>query len=174
MKKIMATFLATVFIISLVGCFNNRQQTTMNSESNANTPESSSRLDESDSKNITREDNMTPITIKIGNKSLSAMLYDNESARTILKQMPFTLNMDDYGAQEKVAELTFDIPSEQTITLATINEGDIYLWSGSSLVLFYTTFSNSYSYVPIGYITDISELKEILENGTVVVTFEVQ
>jgi len=88
--------------------------------------------------------------------------------------MPFTLKMDDYGSQDKVTRLTFDLPTALTQTTASINIGDIYLWSGNNLVLFYTTFSNSYSYVPVGYITDASELRNALGSGSVEVTFSVQ
>lgn len=116
-------------------------------------------------------DTMPTINIQVGNKNFTATFYDNESARTIVKQMPFTLEMDDFSSQEKVTDLSFDLPSAQTQTPAKINAGDIYLWSGNNLVLFYTTFSNSYSYVPVGHIDDVTGLKDALGSGSVHVTF---
>lgn len=82
--------------------------------------------------------------------------------------------MDDYASQEKVTDLTFALPSAQTQTPARINAGELYLWSGNSLVLFYTSFSNSYSYVPIGAITDTAGLTDALGSGSIEVTFSVQ
>ncbi|WP_310602321.1 cyclophilin-like fold protein [Anaerosporobacter sp.] len=51
---------------------------------------------------------------------------------------------------------------------------DIYLWSDSSLVLFYTSFSNSYNYVPIGYIVDVTELTDALGSGSVSIEFKAE
>ena len=116
---------------------------------------------------------MPSVTIQVGSKTFTAAMYDNASARTIVQQMPFTLEMDDYASQEKVTGLTFPLPSASTEVPATINAGDIYLWSGNNLVLFYTTFSNSYSYVPVGYIEDVTGLKDALGDGSVVVAFRI-
>lgn len=75
------------------------------------------------------------------------------------------------ASQEKVTDLTFALPSAVTETPATINAGDIYIWSDNNLVLFYTTFSNSYSYVPVGYIEDVTGLRDALGRGSAEVTF---
>lgn len=116
-------------------------------------------------------DGMPGVNIQVGGKTFTATFYDNDSARAVIAQMPFTLEMDDFSSQEKVAALTFDLPSARTEVPATINAGDIYLWSGNSLVLFYTTVSNSYSYVPIGSITDTSGFTDALGRGSATVSF---
>jgi len=120
-------------------------------------------------------DTMININITVGTQVFAAKFYDNESARTIVSRMPLTLEMDDYASQEKVAGLPFVLPfvrpSASAETPATINTGDIYLWSGNSLVLFYTTFSNSYSYVPVGYIVDVAGLTDAVGRGSVTVVF---
>ena len=47
-------------------------------------------------------------------------------------------------------------------------------WSSNTLVLFYNTYSNSHGgYVKLGYIEDISGLKEALGKANVQVTFEI-
>ncbi len=123
--------------------------------------------------NAQEGDRMPSVTIQVGSKTFTAAMYGNASVRTIVQQMPFTLEMDDYASQEKVTGLTFPLPSASTEVPATINAGDIYLWSGNNLVLFYTTFSNSYSYVPVGYIEDVTGLKDALGDGSVVVAFRI-
>lgn len=128
----------------------------------------------SDSGNATVDENgMIRINISVGSEVFAAEFYDNESARAIVSEMPFTLEMDDYASQEKVTGLTFALPSTSTETPATINAGDIYLWSGNNLVLFYTSFANSYSYVPIGYVVDTTGLVNALGTENVSVAFEV-
>ncbi len=111
------------------------------------------------------------VNMKIGDTIFTAEFYDNDSARAINANMPFTLQMGDYAGQEKVVGLSFDLPRASTETPSAIHAGEIYLWSGNSLVLFFTTFSNSYSYVPVGKITDTSGLKAALGTGSVEITF---
>ena len=53
----------------------------------------------------------------------------------------------------------------------TINAGDLYLWSDDNPVLFHTTFSNAYSYVPIEMIDDVTGLTDALGARSVEVTF---
>lgn len=121
------------------------------------------------------EKDMSKIHITVEDKVFTATFHDNNSARTIAEQMPFTLNMNDYASQEKVARLSFDLPSTPTIQPSKIHTGDLYLWSGDSLVLFYTAFSNSYSgYVPIGSIDDATGLANALGNGSISVAFRLQ
>lgn len=116
-------------------------------------------------------DGMIDVNITVGSQVLSTKFYNNESAQAIIEEMPFALEMGDYTSQEKVASLNIALPSSSTETPDTINAGEIYLWSGNSLVLFYTTFPNSYSYVPIGYIEDVEGLVQVLGSGNVEVTF---
>ncbi|HCX62883.1 MAG TPA: hypothetical protein DHU59_10645 [Clostridiales bacterium] len=110
---------------------------------------------------------MQTVNIHAGDKNFTVVMYDNDSAHTIAQEMPFTLNMDDFASQEKVTKLSFDLPSTSTVVPAAINAGDIYLWSGNNLVLFYTTFSNSYSYVPIGYITEWTDCYRRIGNTSI-------
>lgn len=120
-----------------------------------------------------RRTGATMVNITVGDRVFSAVFHDNDSAHALVDQMPFALDMDDYAGQEKVAGVPYNLPSASTLTPATIHTGDLYLWSGNSLVLFYTTFANSYSYVPVGYIADTAGLIEALGAGSATVTFSV-
>lgn len=85
--------------------------------------------------------------------------------------MPVTLHMDDYAGQEKVTRVPYDFPSTATKEPATICSGEIHLWSGNSLVLFYTTFSKSYDgYVRIGHIENPVGLVNALGNDSIAIT----
>lgn len=174
MNRLLLITLPFLFMIALAGCSGNSVANTSASEPPVSTAEPSFASAESitpDKPEVGAA--MLYINIKAGNKQFTATLYDNESARTIVKEMPFTLEMEDFASQEKIAGLSFALPAAQTEIPATIKAGDLYLWSGNELVLFYTTFSNSYSYVPVGYIEDVTGLQHALGNDKVTLTFSV-
>ena len=172
-KKVLIILLSILCLFVLAGCSGDSSPNTPPSEPPVNSGEPLTPPEEERPEQPKEGDVMPTINIQVGNKTFAATLYDNESARRILEEMPFTLNMDDFAGQEKVTDLTFDLPSAQRDVPATINAGDIYLWSGNNLVLFYTTFSNTYSYVPIGYITDVTGLTDALGSGSVEITFSI-
>lgn len=132
---------------------------------------------ESNSKNKNDDDKdkkMINAKIVIGNKVFHAKLFDNESTQALVSKLPMTVNMTELNGREKYYRLSEKLPAKSTEAPATIHAGEIMCWSSYSLVLFYNTFSNSYGdYVRLGYIEDISELKEALGKGDVQVTFEV-
>lgn len=192
MKKILSLALALLLLCLVTACSNNQNSEdiappteqnaeTLDNPAESNTPSedttdnSSALVTESPAVEPAQTENEVghTVNVKVGDSSFTAILYDNESARTIIEQMPFSLDMGDYAGQEKVTGLPFDLPDAPAEKPDIINVGDIYLWSGNSLVLFYTPFSNSYSYVPVGYIEDTAGLTEALGGGRVQVFFSV-
>lgn len=116
---------------------------------------------------------MRTTKIMIGNKVFKGMLYDNATTQALLLKLPMTVNMIELNGKEKYYHLSENLPAQPTETPATINAGEIMCWSSNTLVLFYNTYSNSYGgYIKLGYIEDISGLKEALGNGNVQVTFD--
>jgi len=109
--------------------------------------------------------------IKIGNHELTATLVENSSVDALkeaLSEGPITINMRDYGSMEKVGSLGMDLPrnDEQITTEA----GDIILYQGSALVIYYAP--NSWNFTRLGKINDVSaeELRDILGDGFVTIT----
>lgn len=134
----------------------------------ANPPESVE--DES----IKEGDDMITIKISVGGDSFTARFYDNETSQVVINNMPFTVNMSDFNGQEKVGTLSQTPPATSTEKPTTIHAGELFVWSGNNLVLFYTTFSNSYGgYIPLGYIEDVSSLSDALGNGSVEVSLSI-
>lgn len=112
--------------------------------------------------------------IIIGNEVFTAKFYDNQTSQTLFSKLPMTVTMIELNVREKYYHLSENLPVQSTEMPATIHAGEIMCWSSNRLVLFYNTFSNSYGgYVRLGYIEDVSGLKEVLGKGDVQVAFEI-
>ena len=98
--------------------------------------------------------------------------WDNNSSVQALKQLAasnkLTIQMSMYGGFEQVGSIGTSLPREDVQT--TTKAGDIVLYSGNQIVVFYG--SNSWAYTRLGHITDktADELTELLGNGNVTLT----
>jgi len=115
----------------------------------------------------------TKMKIKVGNSNFTATLYDNATITAFKSLLPLTLNMVELNGNEKYVDLPQSLPANAS-NPATIRNGDLMLYGSSTLVLFYKTFSTSYSYTRLGRIDDVTGLAAALGTGNVSVTFELQ
>ena len=106
------------------------------------------------------------INLKVNNHVLKVKLEDNSAAKALmnkLKKGDVTIHAEDYGGFEKVGDLGFSLPrSDKYITTSA---GDIVLYEGDEISLFYN--SNSWSYTKLGKVQNIKDLKKILGTGDV-------
>ena len=109
--------------------------------------------------------------IKIGNSAFTATLYDNAAATAFKSLLPMTVNMVELNGNEKYVELPRDLPTSAA-NPKTIQAGDLMLYGSSTLVLFYKTFSTSYSYSKLGRIDDVAGLAAAAGSENVRVSFE--
>lgn len=116
------------------------------------------------------KDNMK-LQITIGTTKFIATLQDNATAKAFKTLLPMTIVMNDHNRNEKYYDLANSLPTAAN-NLGTIHNGDIMLYGSRTLVLFYKTFSTSYSYTRIGNIDDPSKLEEAIGSGNVTVIFE--
>ena len=106
------------------------------------------------------------IMITVSGKSLPVKIEDNVATRALvaaLREASITFEAHDYGGFEKVGGLGRTLPSSDS--QMTTQPGDVILYSGNQIVLFYG--SNSWSYTRIGKIQygTLDELKTFLQVG---------
>lgn len=127
----------------------------------------------SNNKNIDGEsDNSmsTKIKISIGNQTFTATLLDNAATKVFKSMLPLTVTMTELNGNEKYYHLPENLPVNAS-NPGTIYSGDLVLWGSNTLVVFYKTFSTSYSYTRLGKIDNPSGLAEALGSGNISVSF---
>lgn len=118
-----------------------------------------------------KEENMTDkMKVQIENSAFTATLESNAAVDALVEMMndaPVTIQMRDYSGFEKVGSLGTSLPADDSQT--TTRAGDIVLYNGNQIVVFYG--SNTWSYTRIGKIDDLSGWEDALGSGDVSVTF---
>ena len=115
-----------------------------------------------------KEENIDMIKIKVNSNILEVKLEDNEATKSLIERLKngdISVNANEYGGFEKVGNLGFSLPrNDKNITTSA---GDIVLYQGNQISLFYN--SNSWSYTKLGRVQNVSgaELKNILGSGDV-------
>lgn len=110
----------------------------------------------------------------IGDTKVNVDWEDNravEALRDMAKDGDVTIKMTMYGGFEQVGSIGQSLPRDDKQT--TTSSGDIVLYSGNQIVVFYG--SNSWSYTRLGHISDKdeAEMTELLSNGDVNITLSI-
>ncbi len=118
------------------------------------------------------EMNITVTNSEGKTNSLNAILAKNKSAEAfyaLLKKGALTVNMEDYASFEKVGSLGISLP--RTDTQITTEAGDIILYQGNQITIYYDT--NRWNFTRLGKITGVTkdQLREILGSESVTVVF---
>jgi hypothetical protein len=107
------------------------------------------------------------IVVTINKTPFTATLENNETVREFLDLLPLTVDMTELNGNEKYCYLPQSLPVD------VIQTGDLMLYGSNCIVLFYQTFSSSYSYTRLGRIDHTTGLKDILGQGNVTVNFHI-
>ena len=123
----------------------------------------------------TQEDIEAMLQMRIGNTAVTVEWEDNESVqalRDLCTDNPLTIQMSMYGGFEQVGSIGQSLPRDDQQT--TTGAGDIVLYSGNQIVVFYG--SNSWAYTRLGHITDqnAAGMSELLGNGDVTITISME
>ncbi|WP_310752461.1 cyclophilin-like fold protein [Ruminococcus sp.] len=118
----------------------------------------------------TPEQDLT-LQMTIGGTPVSVTWEDNEAVQALkelCRSQTFTLNMSMYGGFEQVGSIGTTLPQNDVQT--TTSAGDIVLYSGDQMVVFYG--SNTWAYTRLGHITDQDEddMTQLLANGDTIIT----
>ena len=124
--------------------------------------------------NITKTDTEEDVkmNVQIGDAVFTATLEDNAAVSefvAMMKEAPVTINMSDYSGFEKVGPLDRSLTASN-IQMTTV-PGDIVLYSGNQIVMFYG--SNSWSYTKLGHIDDLTGWEQALGSGDITAVFSI-
>ena len=136
-------------------------------------PETETTGAETDTQNGMEEGTIMNINVQVGNAVFPATLEENETVAAFVEMMregSVVIQMSDYSGFEKVGPLGTSLPASNSQT--TTHAGDIVLYNGNQIVIFYG--SNSWSYTRLGHIDDLTGWEEALGNGDVTVTFTLE
>jgi hypothetical protein len=122
--------------------------------------------------NTAKEENM--LKFFINDEEIQVIWEENESVealKNLAEDQPISIDMSMYGDFEQVGSIGQSIPRNDK--QMTTSAGDIVLYSGNQLVVFYG--SNSWAYTKLGHIdnTSAEEMKKRLGSGDVNVTISI-
>ncbi|MDE5604328.1 MAG: hypothetical protein K2I73_01955 [Eubacterium sp.] len=169
MKKICVLLSVISLLFVFCSCNNSKAPEQSTTQTTQSTTEFKNE-EVSTTKNST-EKNTDSIIIKVNNKSFTAKLYDNETAKAFSEMLPITLDMNELNGNEKYYNLKNTLPTGSS-DIGEINSGDLMLYGNNCIVLFYDSFSTSYSYTKIGYIENPDGLAEAVGNNDITITFD--
>ena len=175
MKKMLSvTFIIVcAFAALLSGCADSRRTEDPESQSSGSDSDKVQEVQAAE-QNVKEEETMDrKMIVEVGGKHFTATLEDNKAADTLAEMMqedPVTIQMSDYGGFEKVGDLGTELPTSNRQT--TTQAGDIVLYQGNQIVIFYG--SNSWSYTRLGRIDDLTGWETALGDGDVTVTFALE
>ncbi len=122
--------------------------------------------------NVTKTDTEEDVkmNVRIGDAVFTATLEDNAAVNEfieMMKESPVTIEMSDYSGFEKVGSLGRNLTASNS--QMTTDAGDIVLYNGNQIVMFYG--SNSWSYTKLGHIDDLTGWEEALGSGDITAVF---
>ncbi|MBE6039893.1 MAG: hypothetical protein E7219_02905 [Clostridiales bacterium] len=162
MKKMLIIILTIALIVALAACADKKETP------NADASEDALQTDITDNE---EERGTTGMRLKINNEEVDVKWEDNESVRALAdlaSEGPLTIDTSRYGGFEQVGGLGTTLPDNDVNT--TTEPGDIVLYTGSNIVVFFGT--NTWAYTRLGHIEGKSgdELRDMLGGNNVVLT----
>ena len=147
------------------------ESTVSEPEAEEKTEEDAPQAEEDGEAETERKESEMMLQMTIGETLVDVEWEDNESVealKELCQEGPLTIRMSMYGGFEQVGSVGQSLPRDDNQT--TTQAGDIVLYSGDQIVVFYG--SNSWAYTRLGHITDktAQEMAELLGKGDVTIT----
>ena len=171
-KNIIISAICVAMMLSISACSDEGKAS--NEDQNMKSVTSQSEnvdVESSENKVEVRE---TAMTMTIGDTKVNVDWEANSSVdalKELVSSGPLSIDMSMYGGFEQVGSIGQSLPREDKQT--TTASGDIVLYSGSQLVVFYG--SNSWAYTRLGHISDKTdaEIEALLSKGDVTITLSI-
>ena len=177
MKRLICLILVWALAAAAAGCGGAAAQPASPSETTDEAPAEAAAPPQEAEENggealQTDEDTMEKtLKLSVAGSEVSVVWEENASVEALaelVKTAPLTVQLSMYGGFEQVGPLGASLPRYDVQT--TTQAGDIVLYSGDQIAVFYG--ANSWAYTRLGRITDRSrqQLDELLGNGDVAIT----
>ena len=189
MKRTLAITLALAALLMMTACGVNTggtgdgaKEASTSAASTATNEAAVSRAptEEADNENKTEPQPSSPeeieadMRLRINDVEVCVDWEENDSVaalRDLVIAQPLSIQMSSYGGFEQVGSLGTSLPRNDV--QITTQAGDIVLYSGNNIVIFYG--SNSWAYTRLGHIElSSSEMTELLSHGDVTVKLSVE
>lgn len=99
------------------------------------------------------------------------ILEDNEIATAFSKLMPISMQMTELNGNEMFYILSNSLPANPQ-QVRNIQKGDVMLYGSNTVVLFYKSFSTSYSYTKIGRVSNLDDIELVIGKTSVLISFK--
>jgi len=157
MKRVIAAVVILAFALCMAGCGASDQTEESNTDQTAAATE-------------TQRETME-MKLLIGEEEVTVDWENNDAVAALQESVgeePLTIDMSMYDDFEQVGDLGMSLPADDE--QITTEAGDIMLYSGDKIVVFYG--SNTWDYTRLGKVTDKSpeEMAEQLGQGDVTIT----
>ena len=189
MKRTLAITLALAALLMMTACGVNtggtgdgakEASTSAASTATNEAAVSQAPTEEADNENKTEpqpsspEESEADMRLRINDVEVCVDWEENDSVaalRDLVIAQPLSIQMSSYGGFEQVGALGTSLPRNDV--QITTQAGDIVLYSGNNIVIFYG--SNSWAYTRLGHIElSSSEMPELLSHGDVTVKLSVE
>lgn len=107
------------------------------------------------------------ITLIIGDYNFKLELIDSETTAQFLQLLPLEIDISELNGNEYYSYLNTNLVTNQE-KVGTITEGDVMLYGSNCFVIFYKSFSTSYSYTPLGKVNDTTNLENALRSTQII------
>ena len=169
-KGLAAKVLVVVMSVMLFGCGKAEAGTVSDAETEVKEMTGSDTGEQTE-----EEDPEKMLQLKIADTVVEVAWEENKSVeelRKLCEEEPLTIQMSMYGGFEQVGSIGTSLTRNDVQT--TTSSGDIVLYSGNQIVVFYG--SNSWAYTKLGHITDQDEagMTQLLGQGDVTITVSME
>jgi hypothetical protein len=155
MKRITTILLACLSSVALLSCEKN-QPVGISQPKQEEDDRPEDQNDNNNNNNDSSNDKTNTLYLTIGGVKKSATLVDNSSTKALVAQLQkgnITYEAHDYGNFEKVGAVGYTFPENNT--QITTEPGDLILYQGNNLCIYYDT--NSWNFTRVGKLDNMTQ-----------------